>query len=112
MHQHISTFFMSKLDSMATEVVRDTRLHYQFAVLRIPVIKGNLGDTAELFLSGEDKPQAIEPHHPNGIVEKLKQHGCSMAHRGSNLGAESHVPSELKYSNIMKRSGEAGSATV
>jgi hypothetical protein len=47
-------------------------LHYQFAVLRIPVIKGNLGDTAELFLSGEDKPQAIEPHHPNGIVEKLK----------------------------------------
>ena len=72
LHQHISTFFMSKLDSMATEVVRDTRLHYQFAVLRIPVIKGNLGDTAELFLSGEDKPQAIEPQHPNGIVEKLK----------------------------------------
>jgi hypothetical protein len=45
--------------------------------------------------------------HPSGFEQ-----GCSMAHRGSNLGAESHVPSELKYSNIMKRSGEAGSATV
>jgi len=72
LHQHISTFFMSKLDSMATEVIRDTRLHYQFAVLRIPISKGNLGDTAELFLSGEDKPHAVEPHNPQGIVEKLK----------------------------------------
>jgi hypothetical protein len=71
-HQHISTFFMSKLDSMATEVIRDTRLHYQFAVMRIPIIKGSMGDAADLYLSGEDKPHAIAPQDPQSVVEKLK----------------------------------------
>ena len=71
-HQHISTFFMSKLDSMATEVIRDTRLHYQFAVMRIPIIKGSMGDAADLYLSGEDKPHAIAPQDPQSVVEKLR----------------------------------------
>jgi hypothetical protein len=71
-HQHISTFFMSKLDSMATEVIRDTRLHYQFAVLRIPIIKGSLGESADLYLSGLEKPHVVMPHDSKSIVEKLR----------------------------------------
>jgi hypothetical protein len=71
-HQHVSTFFMSKLDSMATELIRDTRLHYQFAVLRIPIIKGSLGDAGDLYLSGEEKPRAIAPQDSKSVVEKLK----------------------------------------
>lgn len=71
-HQHVSTFFMSKLDTMATEVIRDTRLHYQFALLRIPIIKGSLGDAGELYLSGEDKPHAIAPQDTKSVVDRLK----------------------------------------
>jgi hypothetical protein len=71
-HQHISTFFMSKLDAMATEVIRDTRLHYQFAIMRIPIIKGHMGDAADLFVSGEEKPYAIAPQDPQSVVEKLR----------------------------------------
>ena len=45
--------------------------------------------------------------HPAGF-----EHGFGMAHGGSSLGTESYDPSELKYSNIMKRGEVAGSTTV
>jgi hypothetical protein len=45
--------------------------------------------------------------HPAGF-----EHGFGMAHRGSSLRTESHDQSKLKYSIIMKRGEDAGSATV
>jgi hypothetical protein len=115
-HQHVSTFFMSKLDSMATEVIRDTRLHYQFAVLRIPIIHGSLGDAAELYLSGEDKPHAIVPHDTKSVVEKLRHLHDITDHATSDGKMNSMAANVSKLSCLQRRQAavlqESGHANI
>jgi hypothetical protein len=101
-HQHISTFFMSKLDSMATEVIRDTRLHYQFAVLRIPIIKGSMGDAADLFVSGEEKPHAIAPQDPQSVVEKLR-HLHDITDHATNDGKMNSLSAQVSKLSCLQR---------